>query len=334
MKLAIAIASLLLFVPLFANAETVIDIEFPVDGEATFQNDFLDSRSGGRSHGATDIMADKMTPILAVVDGEISFAPTSEPSYGWILYLEGDDGYRYVYIHINNDTPGTDDGQGGIENAYAPGIRSGVRVDRGQHIAWVGDSGNAESTNSHLHFEIWDGETRVNPYESLVVAQEAYENPTLDYDPAAELARATSINTELRIADATSQALCESDTLIKSDSAPSVYYCGADGGRYVFQNESVYFTWYPDFDDVETITTEKMASIPLKGMVTYKPGSYMVKVVSSNKVYAVSEGKTLRWVPTETMARRLYGDNWSKQVRDLSSGFFSKYSLGNAIESQ
>jgi peptidoglycan hydrolase-like protein with peptidoglycan-binding domain len=46
-----------------------------------------------------------------------------------------------------------------------------VRVEAGQHIAWVGDSGNAENTAPHVHFELRDPSgTLVNGYSSLVAA--------------------------------------------------------------------------------------------------------------------------------------------------------------------
>jgi peptidoglycan hydrolase-like protein with peptidoglycan-binding domain len=67
---------------------------------------------------------------------------------------------------LNNDTPGTDDGAAwGI----ADGIVPGVHVEAGQHIGWVGDSGNAENTGSHLHFELFDpAGVVVNSYNALL----------------------------------------------------------------------------------------------------------------------------------------------------------------------
>lgn len=158
-----------------------VDITFPTDPGATFSDTFDAGRSGGRVHKATDLMADKMTPVYAAVGGQITWAPGAdgdgEAGYGYMLTIGGDDGREYNYIHLNNDTPGTDDGAGGPEQAFAPGIGVDVQVERGQLLGWLGDSGNAEGTASHLHFSIIDpavsdpyGTNYVNPYASLLDA--------------------------------------------------------------------------------------------------------------------------------------------------------------------
>ena len=69
----------------------------------------------------------------------------------------------------NPDGTYTDDGLGwGI----AEGVEVGARVEAGQVIGWDGDSGNAESIDPHLHFELRDPSgTAVNAYESLQAAQ-------------------------------------------------------------------------------------------------------------------------------------------------------------------
>ena len=64
-----------------------------------------------------------MTPLVAVTDGTITYAPREERYWGYAIYLKGTDGYTYKYLHVNNDTPGTDDGNGGPTHAYAPGIK-------------------------------------------------------------------------------------------------------------------------------------------------------------------------------------------------------------------
>lgn len=168
-----------LLFPVPSSAETV-DILFPVLGGATYSNDWGNPRSGGRTHEGNDMFAPKHTPLVAVTDGVVSYVAYPEPSYGYAIFLRGDDGYSYWYLHMNNDTPGTDDGLGDGMNAYAPYMEQGNRVKAGQLVGWMGDSGNAEHTATHLHFEIHrpsDNEP-INPYESLVASTIIHELAT------------------------------------------------------------------------------------------------------------------------------------------------------------
>jgi hypothetical protein len=134
---------------------------FPVIGENHYSDTFGAPRSGGRTHQGVDIMADKMTPIVAVADGTVGWMHNTVGDDCCAMSLRHDDGYESWYIHMNNDTPGTDDGQG---YGFVEGLAPGVQVFAGQLIGWVGDSGNAESVGSHLHFELHapDG-TVLNP---------------------------------------------------------------------------------------------------------------------------------------------------------------------------
>ena len=136
---------------------------FPVAGTNNFGDHFWSARGSGEHH-AVDIMANKMTPVVAVASGTVQWVG----SRCCTLRIKHDDGWSSSYIHLNNDTPGTDDGQG---RGIAPGISKGTRVIAGQLIGWVGDSGNAEGTASHLHFELIDPHgVNVDPYLALRAA--------------------------------------------------------------------------------------------------------------------------------------------------------------------
>lgn len=331
MKYLVVVVFLLFGVVGTARAESMVDIVFPVDGDVSFSDTFDAPRSGGRVHQATDVMADKMTPVLAATDGVILFAPMEEPSYGYMIMLGGDDGYQYNYVHLNNDTPGTDDGLGGPENAYVSGVVKGARVTRGQHIAWVGDSGNAEATAPHLHFEILDPENVIlNPYASLVAAYEAFTAASYSFNPEAEGDQIT-IDDNQGIVETEESAPCTAGALMRTPEVSTVYYCGRDGGRYVFQDEGTYFSWFENFDDVITISGDEMSVIPLKGVITYKPGSFMLKLPSVPKVYAVGQGGVLHWIPSQEVAEALYGSKWASFIRDLPESFYPAYSLGSHV---
>jgi len=203
--------------------ERVVNLTFPVRGKVAFSDDYDQTRSGGRRHQGTDIVADKLQTIHAALGGEIEVATGvdgSMPSYGYYLRIRHDDGTSASYVHINNDTPGTDDGLGGVEWAYAPGIEPGARVERGQWIAYVGDSGNAEGTVSHLHFELADPElddpcladpsyldkTRLNPYPSFVDARERNDFPSEPPEPDAFPVRRVAGASRVLTAQAISRA--------------------------------------------------------------------------------------------------------------------------------
>ena len=169
-------------------AAAVVPILCPMENRVTWTDTFGATRSGGRTHAGNDMMAPKMTPVLAVVDGTVDWLNlTDKPSgYNNLPYynilLHGDDGNDYFYIHLNNDTPGTDDGQGGVQYAYAPGLTDGTRVQAGGGLGFGGGSGKGANVSSHLHFEIHlngyvsagSGQSRcpsaIDPYASLMAA--------------------------------------------------------------------------------------------------------------------------------------------------------------------
>lgn len=165
-----------------AGAEHVRPMMFPVLpdpvlGKATWSDTYLAPRSGGRRHEGQDLMGNKMLKLLACVSGTV--VELRHGSGGNSLYLKGDDGWYYCYLHINNDAPGTDDGSNSFEHAFATGLKKGDKVTKGQHLAYLGDSGNAESTGAHLHFEIrmphanWYNASAVNAHYSLKAAEPA-----------------------------------------------------------------------------------------------------------------------------------------------------------------
>ena len=150
-------------------------ITFPVAGPVSYVNDFGACRDGcARAHKGNDVIGDRLQPLLAMHDGVIDHLIISHPTAGFGVTIRGDDGWRYDTYHMNNDTPGTDDGADDGTWRFLPGIVDGARVTAGQQIGWMGDSGNSEGSVPHVHVEIHtpDGQA-VNPYWSLRAAQRA-----------------------------------------------------------------------------------------------------------------------------------------------------------------
>ena len=136
-----------------------------------FSDSWGAGRSGGRSHEGTDIMSPKGTWVVAVDDGIVERLDWNQMS-GWNIMVRHADGWTSHYLHLNNDSAGTDDGEGGPEAAFADGLEVGSFVKAGDVIGFVGDSGNAEHTGSHTHFELHIDGAKVDPYPYLAAAME------------------------------------------------------------------------------------------------------------------------------------------------------------------
>lgn len=166
-------------------ADDVVQLTFPVDGPYHPSYDTFGDCRGvdcSRSHEGVDILADKMTPVVAAANGFVTVVRGLDPeglpvenSHQWLVIQH--DGWQSRYLHLNNDTEGTDDGFGygiaeDIVSAYvAAGGNLTYPVSAGQLIGWMGDSGNAEDTLPHLHFELrigedWDS-VPIDPYPAL-----------------------------------------------------------------------------------------------------------------------------------------------------------------------
>ena len=140
----------------------------PVDGIAATQlvDTFTAARSGGRSHGAIDIMAPRGSRVIAAADGIVERLHRSRLG-GITAYVRSPDRrWIHYYAHLA---------------AYAPGLREGQSIRRGDAIGTVGSTGNADPARPHLHFAIhamapddrwWQGRP-VNPYP-LLAAGEAH----------------------------------------------------------------------------------------------------------------------------------------------------------------
>ncbi len=124
-------------------------------------------------------------------------------------------------------------------------------------------------------------------------------------------------------------AAASAGDLIKMDGLSSVYYLAADGKRYVFPNESTYFSWYEDFSSVVTIPQSELEGYPLGANVTIRPGTKLVKITTNPKVYAVEPGGSLVGIASEAAAITLYGSGWASRVVDVPDAFFTNYTTSS-----
>ncbi|MDQ4064685.1 MAG: peptidoglycan DD-metalloendopeptidase family protein [Actinomycetota bacterium] len=133
------------FLPSAARVKATGGMFCPVGGPTSFVDSWGAPRSGGRSHQGVDMMGAYGTPLVAVTSGTVTYSGY-DGSGGNMIFLSGDDGHQYWYMHNQQN------------------LVSGGRVAAGQRIATLGDTGNAVGT-PHLHFEYHPGGgAPINPY--------------------------------------------------------------------------------------------------------------------------------------------------------------------------
>jgi LysM repeat protein len=119
----------------------------PVQG-ASYMNDWGFPRGGGtRYHEGNDLFISRGTPVKAPVGGTVEF--TTGTIGGLQFRLMGNDGVVYIGTHMDRF------GKDGTVRA-------------GDVIGYVGNTGNAVGTRTHLHFGMYYKGTVVNPYPTLV----------------------------------------------------------------------------------------------------------------------------------------------------------------------
>jgi murein DD-endopeptidase MepM/ murein hydrolase activator NlpD len=99
----------------------------------------------GTFHYGIDLAASAGTPIYAAASGKVTYSGYNSGGYGNLVIIEHSDGSETYYAHC--------------QSLYA---QVGQSVMKGQNIATVGSTGN--STGNHIHFEIRNGGSPVNPY--------------------------------------------------------------------------------------------------------------------------------------------------------------------------
>ena len=148
--------------------DVVRKLVFPIVGVSQYWSGFGACRDNcTREHHGIDIMTYgwKGLPVVAAHAGTISKVTYNEGNAGCSVRIRSRARWETRYLHLNNDAPGTDE----ISHPCpAPGIEVGAKVEAGQLIGWVGDSGNSENTSPHLHFELRNRSGYpIDPYRSL-----------------------------------------------------------------------------------------------------------------------------------------------------------------------
>ena len=111
---------------------------FPVYGPSSFSDTYGAARAVVTWHHGTDVFAPLGAPILAVADGTV-FSVGWNDIGGYRFWLRDRSGNQFYYAHLS---------------AFSPLAVNGREVKAGQVIGFIGNTGDAQGTPYHLHFEI------------------------------------------------------------------------------------------------------------------------------------------------------------------------------------
>jgi murein DD-endopeptidase MepM/ murein hydrolase activator NlpD len=128
---------------------------------ADIRDSFNEIRADGKPHEATDIIAPRGMPVLAIGDGTVTKLFYSRFGGNTVYEFDPPQTYCYYYAHLDR---------------YASRTREGMSVHKGDLLGYVGSTGNASPDAPHLHFAIfrlgpekqWWAGTAINPYPLLM----------------------------------------------------------------------------------------------------------------------------------------------------------------------
>jgi murein DD-endopeptidase MepM/ murein hydrolase activator NlpD len=159
--LALLLLALIWSYPYLKNLVPVVKLwrqpppeSLPIPVEGVVASDLTDTwgaaRSEGRRHEGIDIFAPRWTPIRSATQGVVVRKGWNRLG-GKTVTVFGPAGWRHYYAHL--------------EEWEAPAVGDWVEV--GTVLGYVGDTGNAQGTPTHLHYGIYVGGEARNPYPLL-----------------------------------------------------------------------------------------------------------------------------------------------------------------------
>lgn len=351
----------LIFTPFSVRAEEVRDIVFPVQEgwDYNFSDTYGAARSGGRTHEGTDIMVDQMTPLVAAVDGRVTYLVDHDQGWGLAIYIEDSEGYSYRYLHINNDTPGTDDGKEIRAYAFPKDIVRGSTVKAGQVIAFAGDSGNAEWTGHHLHFEIWtpsdgsrynydSGRQSINSYPSLMASlgYAVENNETNNNQSTYQFSRDLELGDEGEDVKQLQIYLNQNGFTVANSGVGSAgnettYFGPATQSALIaFQKARGIYPaagYFGPLTRAAINTNSDYSQTTNTGTIgnevnnQFLQAGWLVKDKVLPKVFYVADNLELQWVVSEEVAIREFGSDWNLDIKEFDDLESQGFSFGDYI---
>ena len=131
------------------EVESGPSLAFPVHGrDSRAVISFFGDARGSRDHQDIDIRAARGTPAISPIEGVVTSAGSNRLGGKVVWLLDPERKVVLYYAHLDRHH-----------------ARSGERVEPGDTLGFVGNTGNAEGTVPHLHFGIYAaGEGAIDPY--------------------------------------------------------------------------------------------------------------------------------------------------------------------------
>ncbi|WP_298485375.1 M23 family metallopeptidase [uncultured Maribacter sp.] len=140
------------------RAEVALEDKYNLFEQNTTNTDFIlfppisgiisQEYDANAKHYAVDVVAPKDSPVKSIANGMVIFAEWTADT-GYVIIIEHKDGLLSIYKH-----------NGSLNK------KQGEVVRAGEVIASVGNTGEL-TTGPHLHFEIWNNGTPVNPSDFI-----------------------------------------------------------------------------------------------------------------------------------------------------------------------
>jgi murein DD-endopeptidase MepM/ murein hydrolase activator NlpD len=132
---------------------------FPVYGPTSYIDSYGSARADVTYHHGDDIFGTLGQPLVAVSDGTVFSVGWNKVGGNRLWILDGQ-GNQFYYAHLS---------------AFSTAATNGAHVKAGQVVGFMGNTGDAEGTPYHLHFE-------VHPVSFLYLGYDGAVDPTAYLD--------------------------------------------------------------------------------------------------------------------------------------------------------
>jgi murein DD-endopeptidase MepM/ murein hydrolase activator NlpD len=127
-------------------------VTMPVSGvrPKALRDTWHGARSRGRQHEGIDIFARRGTEVYSATEGLVLRVGNNQLG-GRVVWVLGPGGQRHYYAHLDR---------------FAE-VSTGMQVQPGTLLGYVGNTGNAAGTPPHLHYGVYETGGAINPYPIL-----------------------------------------------------------------------------------------------------------------------------------------------------------------------